>query len=180
MTCPAITVNPATLPDGTIGVSYDETVSGSGGTAPYTFAVTSGTLPDGLTLDSNTGQISGTATALGTFNFDITATDNFGCTGTTSYTVNINCPEVTVLPATLPNGTVGTAYDQTVSGNGGAEPYTFAVTSGSLPDGLTLDSNTGQISGTPSAAGTFNFDITATDANGCTGVTSYSITMGSN
>ena len=178
MTCPAITVNPATLPDGTIGVSYDETVSGSGGTAPYTFAVTSGTLPDGLTLDSNTGQISGTATALGTFNFDITATDNFGCTGTTSYTVNINCPEVTVLPATLPNGTVGTAYDQTVSGNGGAEPYTFAVTSGSLPDGLTLDSNTGQISGTPSAAGTFNFDITATDANGCTGVTSYSITMG--
>ena len=177
MACPVITANPATLPDGTIGVSYDETVSGSGGTAPYTFAVTNGALPDGLTLDSNTGQISGTATDLGTFNFDITATDDFGCTGTTSYTVNINCPEVTVLPATLPNGTVGTAYDQTVSGNGGADPYTFAVTSGALPDGLTLDSNTGQISGTPSAAGTFNFDITATDDNGCTGVTSYSITM---
>jgi subtilisin-like proprotein convertase family protein len=177
MNCPAITVNPATLPNGTIGASYDQTVSGSGGTAPYTFAVTSGNLPTGLTLDANTGQITGTPTALGTFNFDITATDTYGCSGTQSYSITINCPVITVDPATLPNGTVGTAYDQTVSGSGGASPYTFAVTNGSLPTGLTLDSSTGQISGTPTAAGTFNFDITATDANGCTGVTSYSVTM---
>jgi len=177
MNCPVITVNPATLPNGIIGVLYDQTVSGSGGTAPYTFAVTNGSLPTGLTLDSNTGQISGTPTALGTFNFDITATDTFGCSGTTSYSVTINCPVITLLPATLPNGTVGTLYDQTVSGSGGAAPYTFAVTSGNLPTGLTLNSSTGQISGTPTAAGTFNFDITATDANGCNGVKSYSITM---
>ncbi len=177
MDCPTITVNPATLPDGTIGASYDQTVSGSGGTAPYTFAVTNGSLPDGLTLDSNTGQISGTATVLGTFNFDITATDTYGCSGTRSYSITINCPIITVIPATLPDGTVGTLYDQTVSGSGGAAPYTFALTNGSLPTGLTLNPSTGQISGTPTAAGTFNFDITATDANGCTGVTSYSITM---
>jgi hypothetical protein len=177
MNCPAITVNPATLPDGTIGAAYDETVSGSGGTAPYTFEVTSGTLPDGLDLDENTGQITGTPTALGTFNFDITATDNFGCSGTRSYEVDIICPEIIVLPATLPDGTVGTLYDQTVSGSGGAAPYTFVVSNGSLPDGLTLDANTGQITGTPSAAGTFNFDITTTDDNGCEGTTSYSITM---
>ena len=177
MNCPVITVNPATLPNGIIGVLYDQTVSGSGGTAPYTFAVTNGSLPNGLTLDSNTGQITGTPTALGTFNFDITATDTYGCSGTQSYSVTINCPVITVNPATLPNGTVGTLYDQTVSGSGGAAPYTFAVTNGTLPTGLTLNSSTGQISGTPSAVGTFNFDITATDANGCTGVTSYSITM---
>ncbi|HEY7162126.1 MAG TPA: putative Ig domain-containing protein, partial [Acidobacteriota bacterium] len=176
ISCPTITVSPATLPGGTVGTPYDQTVSAIGGTAPHTFSVT-GALPTGLTLNTATGQISGTPTAAGTFNFTITATDSYGCTGSTAYTVTMQCPVITLTPATLPNGTVGTAYDQTVSGNDGTAPYTFAVTNGSLPSGLTLDTNTGQISGTPTAAGTFNFDVTATDTYGCSGVQSYSITM---
>lgn len=171
--CPVITVNPAALPDGTVGVAYSQTVTGSGGTAPYTFAVTGSVLPPGLTL-STAGLISGTPTTSGSFDFDITATDNNGCTGVRTYTLDI-CPVITLDPPTLPDGTVGTPYSVTVGASGGAAPYTFAVTSGTFPSGLSLNPTTGEISGTPSLAGTFNFQITATDSNGCTGAHAYTL-----
>ena len=88
--CPAITLSPATLPDGNVGSAYNQTIVATGGTAPYTYAVSSGTLPSGLTLDSATGVISGTPDTAGTSNFNITATDNVGCTGTKSYSITIN------------------------------------------------------------------------------------------
>ncbi len=74
---------------------------------------------------------------------------------------------LTVSPATLPGGRAGSAYAQTVSasGLGSVAPYTFRVSAGALPNGLALDGNTGQISGTPDRAGTFVFTITATDAS---------------
>lgn len=84
------------------------------------------------------------------------------------------CPVLTVNPATLPNGVVGTPYSQTVSAIGGTPPYDFAVSSGALPTGLILIA-TGTIQGTPVAAGTFNFTVTATDINGCPGSRPYSI-----
>ena len=176
--CPTITVNPATLPGGQVGVAYSQTVTGSGGTGPYTFAVTSGSLPNGLTLASG-GLLSGTPTTANTFNFTITATDSNNCTGSQAYSVTIApaaCPTITVNPASLPDGTVGVAYSQTISGSGGTGPYTFAVTLGSLPTGLTL-SAAGSLSGTPTASGTFNFTIRATDANNCPGSRAYSVTI---
>ncbi|HVT02840.1 MAG TPA: ice-binding family protein [Thermoanaerobaculia bacterium] len=90
------------------------------------------------------------------------------------------CPTITVNPATLPNGSVGTPYNQTVSGSGSlAVPYTFSVSSGALPGGLILNSATGAITGTPTAAGTFVFSITATDQNGCSGSRQYTISIAS-
>ncbi len=172
----ALTVSPATLPDTTINVAYNQTVSASGGTGAKTFAVTSGSLPTGLSLDANTGVISGTPTSAATYSFDITATDTVGATGVKSYSVTINSA-ISVTPATLPAGTNGTAYSQTVSASNGTGTKTFAVSSGSLPTGLSLDANTGVISGTPSANGTFNFDVTATDTVGATGTTSYSVVI---
>jgi hypothetical protein len=86
-TCPTITIAPSTLSDGTVGAVYNsQTLTASGGTGPYTFAVTSGTLPTGLTLSS--GVISGTPSAVASSTFTVTATDAIGCTGTRSYTVN--------------------------------------------------------------------------------------------
>ena len=70
----------------------------------------------------------------------------------------------------LPQGTVGIAYSQTITASGGTGPYTFSITAGSLPTGLSPITGGGLISGTPTAAGTFTFTVTATDANGCTGL----------
>lgn len=88
------------------------------------------------------------------------------------------CPTITVNPPTLPNGIIGNPYNQTITATGGSAPYTFTVSSGSLPTGLTLDPNTGVLSGTTTTGGTFNFNITATDSTTCTGVRSYSVTVG--
>jgi hypothetical protein len=82
------------------------------------------------------------------------------------------CPPITLSPATIPNGTVGLAYSQTFTGSGGTGPYTFAVTGGVLPAGLTL-TPAGVLAGTPTTAGTSTFTVRATDANGCFAEASY-------
>jgi hypothetical protein len=177
VSCPTITLSPTTLPDAAAGSAYSQTVSTSGGASPYTYAVTSGTLPGGITL-SSAGLISGTASFGGTFNFTITATDNNTCTGLQAYTLTVTgCPQVTVAPSSLPSGTIGTAYSQTISTSGGTSPYSYSVTAGALPAGLTLVGSTGVISGTPTVTGTSNFTITATDANTCTASQAYSIVI---
>ncbi len=182
--CPIITVNPATLPGGTVGTAYSQTVSGSGGTGPYTFAVTSGALPTGLSLNGTTGLINGTPSTAGNFNFTITATDLNGCPGTRAYSIVIAaalCPIITLSPATLPAGVVGTAYNQTITASGGTAPYAFTVSSGTLPTGLSLTTTgltTAAIAGTtPTTPGLFNFTITATDAASCPGGVAYSIAI---
>jgi hypothetical protein len=175
--CPIITVNPATLPNGTVGTAYNQTVTGSGGVAPYTFAVTSGALPTGLVLNAATGAITGPPTTVGTFNFTITATDANGCPGSRAYSISIaaaGCAVVTLSPNVLPSGTLGTAYTATITATGGAAPYTFVITSGALPAGLAL-SATGVVSGTPTAIGISNFTIRATDLGACPGSAPYSI-----
>ena len=137
-------------------------VTASGGVAPYTFAVTAGSLPNGLTLNSG-GALSGTTTASGTFNFTVTATDNFGQTGSRAYTVTIAAPTLTMTPApgTL-NAPYATAFSQTFTASGGSNSFSYALT-GTLPTGLTFSGNT--ISGTPTAPGSYPITVTATDAD---------------
>lgn len=89
---------------------------------------------------------------------------------------NQGCPVITLAPATLPNGTVGVAYSQTITGSGGTAPYTFTVTSGALPAGLTLTS-TGVLSGTPTTSATSTFTIRGTDANGCFAERAFTISI---
>jgi len=89
ITCPTITVGPSSLPNGTLGFAYTSSLSATGGTTPFSFAVTSGNVPTGLILNSN-GMLTGTPTSVGTFNFTITATAESGCIGSRAYSVFIN------------------------------------------------------------------------------------------
>ena len=169
--CPTITVTPAVLPNGTVGTAYNQSLVPTGGTTPYTFAVTLGSLPAGLSLNGGTGAITGIPTSTSAASFTITATDANDCTGTRSFTVTPACPVITVTPNPLSSGTVGTAYTGSPSAGGGTAPYTWTATS--LPAGLSISPSTGAITGNPTATGTAT--ITATDTNGCTGTTSLTI-----
>ena len=171
--CTSVSLSPATLNPVTVGTAFSQTLTASGGQGPYTFAVTAGALPAGVTLLPS-GVLSGTPTATGSFSFTVRATDPTGCTGTRDYTLQV-CPVLTVTPAALTSATVGTPYSQALAVSGGTAPSTFAVTGGALPPGLELSGS--GLAGTPTSAGSFSFTVTATDAGGCTGVRTYSLTV---
>jgi len=168
--CPAISLLPVTLPTGPIGSPYSQAVTASGGQAPYSYVVSSGALPSGLTLGLNSGIVAGTPTTAGIFSFTITATDANACPGSRAYVIAIAavvCPAITLAPATLPPSVIGVPYSQVLVASGGVPPYAYSVTSGALPNGLTLNGATGALTGTPTTTGIAHFTITAADANGC-------------
>jgi hypothetical protein len=151
-----------TLPDTQPDAPYSQTID-IAGSLPTSFAVTTGSLPPGLTLDPATGAITGTATTPGIFTFTVTATNAAGA-DTQEYTIRVGEPPV-ITTLTLPDTTVDQSYTTPVEATGTA-PITFAVTAGTLPDGLALDPSTGQLTGTPTTAGTYTFTVTATNALG--------------
>ncbi len=177
----SLAITTVSLPNGTVGVAYNSGLSASGGTSPYTWAITVGSLPSGLNLDPNTGAITGTpgVAAAGTTNFTAQVTDANLQTATKalSITVNSNTPSVTT--TSLPNGSVGVAYNSSVAASGGVTPYTWAIILGALPNNLNLDPNTGAITGSPTAAGTFNFTVQVTDAFAQTATKALSISVNS-
>ena len=142
------------------------------GTGSNTFAVTSGTLPTGLFLNTSSGAITGipTTTNGSPFAFTITATDQIGATASQGFTIAINAaPAITT--TTLPASTLyGGSYSQTVAVSGGTGPDTFTVASGALPSGVALNTTTGVISGPPqtTSGSPFTFTISVTDHDGAT------------
>ncbi|RAJ29254.1 MBG domain-containing protein [Pedobacter cryoconitis] len=162
VTRPPIVISPATLTGLAIGTAYSRTITASGNTAPYTFAITSGTLPTGLTLSAS-GVLSGTASGTGNFNFTITATSATSFTGSKVYSLTPSAPNIAIAPTRLSTINIGTPYSQTITATGGTAPYIYSSTS-ILPAGLTL-SGAGVLSGTPTESGTFTIVIRAVDAS---------------
>ncbi|MEP7336775.1 MAG: putative Ig domain-containing protein [Acidobacteriota bacterium] len=174
--CPSISLPALATP--TLNSLYNQTVSALPAGGSYSFAVTAGVLPTGLSLNPATGAISGTPTTTGSYNFTLTATGFGSCAGSRAYTGTIggsSCPTIT-LPD-LPSGQPGQLYNQSVAASPTGS-YSYAVTSGSLPPGLTLYGSLGMVFGYPTTAGTFNLTITATGSNNCTGSKTYSLVIG--
>ena len=160
---------PATI---TRRASYTGTPKASGGASPYTWSISTGKLPDGLKINASTGKITGTPTKAGTFNFSVKAKDKNGAASYKAYTVKVTQTKIT---GTLANAVRESSYTATPKASGGASPYVWSVSSGSLPTGLKLNSSTGKITGTPTKAGTFTFTLKAKDKNGAAGTKKYTI-----
>lgn len=101
-------------------------------------------------------------------------------TGTEIWRTNTKSTTLSIIPSTLPDGTVGQAYSQTLTPVSGTSPYVFSF-QGSLPEGLSL-SSTGTISGTPTKTGTSVFTVLVTDGGSPeqTFEQEYSLTIGLN
>jgi len=249
----SVTLSGSLLP-GEVGVSYNSTLSVSGGVAPYQFSISWGKLPAGLALGGTTGTISGIPAGTGTFNFGVHVTDSTGHGGAQAFqltisevgavmvtltpatasvpsaesaqftalvsntsnvavtwsaspgtissaglyqapTVNVNTaatvtatsvadptksaiatvtitatqvPTLAITTTSLSSATVGTAYSNPLNATGGKSPYSWTLTNGALPGGITLQSTgslSGTLSGTPSNSGQFNFIIQVTDSS---------------
>jgi hypothetical protein len=143
-------ITTTTLPGGTVGQPYNQTLQASGGIGALTWTGTGGALPAMLSLSPD-GVISGTPTTAGTANFTVRVTDTLGQSDTQSLSIVVSAA-LAITTTSLPNGQVGQPYDATLQRSGGVAPFTWSVTP-PLPDGLSLDPATGQMSGSP-AAGT--------------------------
>lgn len=134
----------------------------SSGNTPLTLTIASGSLPSGLLMQQNETQaiISGEATAVGTYTFMLQAMDSKGHTMQKQYTIYVEG----IVNTSLPPATVGSPYSATLLPDGPTSgSITWNVLLGSLPSGLTLDINTGIISGTPTSTGISTFTILMTD-----------------
>jgi len=182
--CPTLSLAPTTLPSATLKTAYSESVVVSGSAVPYAWSVSTGALPDGLKLTSDTGAkavVEGTPTVEGSFSFTIKVSDAAGCSTSNAYTIRVSqpsCPTLTLAPATLPSGTTKTLYSESLAVTGSAAPYTWSVAAGALPAGLKLTSDTSAkavIEGTPTTEGSFSFTIKVADAAGCSTSISYTV-----
>ncbi len=160
---------------GQTNMPFTTTLTAVGGTSPYAWSIIAGSLPSGLTLDSLTGIISGTATTAGTFSFTIQVTDAVSASTTASLSIMIYQP-LTITTSSLTSGMQGVSYSQTLTVTDGVSPYAWSVVSGALPAGLSFSSD-GAISGTTAAAGTFNFTVRAADSIGNTAEDALSVTI---
>jgi large repetitive protein len=159
-----LSITTTSLPQGQTAIAYNATLSATGGTAPYMWTLKSGTLPAGLSL-SRGGIISGTPTKAGAANITVQVSDS-ATTPQTADSGNLTLAisggplQITSTVATV--GTVGTAYQFQLEATGGVPPYSWSATPSTLPAGLAL-SGAGVVSGTPTAAGSFNPSITVAD-----------------
>jgi uncharacterized delta-60 repeat protein len=137
----SIAVSPASLPNGTFGLSYNQTVTGSGGVAPYNYAVITGALPPGLALNAASGVITGVPVSAGSYTFTIRAIESLGNYGDYGYTVVINQATPAIIwgnPAAI---TYGTALTTSQLNASASVPGTYIYTPAS---GVILNAGAGQ------------------------------------
>src|SRR5438034_3774046 len=162
-------ITSATTASGTVGVAFSYQITADQAIPPGGWGATG--LPAGLTVNTNTGLISGTPTAAGTYPVTISAT-NAGGTGTATLIMTLNAPHPDITSPGTATGTVGVAFSYQITATNNPTSYGAS----SLPPGLTVNTATGLISGTPTTAGTYPVTITATNSRG-TGTSTLVITI---
>ena len=148
-----LSVSTSSLPTGEVSSSYSGVLAAAGGSAPYHWALASGTLPSGLTLAAS-GTITGTPTAAANATaIGLRVTDSGSPVQTTSRVLSLTiAPALAVTTTSLAAAQVGKPYTATLAAAGGTSPLTWSITAGSLPAGLSLTPSTGVIAGTPTTA----------------------------
>ena len=137
-------------------------------------------LPTGLSINSSTGVISGTASTAGTYDVTLTGTDSTGPSGSATFTWTVGSTVANTVTVTNPgsqSGTAGTAASLQISASDSASGQTLTYGASGLPAGLSISSSTGLISGTPTTAGTSDVTVTATDTTGASGSVSFTWTI---
>ena len=171
--CPVITVFPPALDTATAGTPYQKVITASGSLEPYTFSAGPST-PPGVIVDPS-GVLSFTPSTKGPYSVTVKATDSHGCSGTSTYTIAVDCPPITILPESLDPGTVNVDYDAQLTA--GPLPGSYTFTAANPLSWLNL-SHTGHLSGKPPAAGTYELSVIAFDnVSGCSGSRIYSIVV---
>ena len=159
----------SSLPGGSVGSAYSTSLDATGGTGAQTWSVSVGALPNGLSLNPATGAITGTpqvgsnGTPSLTVRVQDSGTPQQSAQKPLSITIDLPAPP-NITTTSLPAGTSDVAYNQTVQVTGGIGTLVWGVTSGALPPGLNLDSSNGNISGTPTTSGPFEFTVRVTDS----------------
>lgn len=149
-----------------------------GGESSYSWAISFGKLPEGIVLSSELGTIKGVPTLIGDFAFEVRVTDSEGNEANAPFSILVqgNRPpsqSLSISTSMLPSGTIDIPYAFTVIAFGGVAPYSWAISSGALPAGITIGTKTGIIAGTAAESGTFPFQLTVTDSQ----TSSASITL---
>ena len=171
---PPLVITTAQLPGAATGVNYSQSLSGTGGQPPFTWDVAAGSLPPGLALASS-GTFSGKPSTVGSFSFTARLNDSAANPAATKqFTIAITSGLTIATAPALPAVTVGIAYTVTLAASGGVAPFTWSIAAGALPAGLQLNA-TGEISGTPTAAGSFTFTTKVADTASGTATQAFTL-----
>jgi hypothetical protein len=169
-----IKLKPESLKPATATEPYEQALRAIGGTAPYTFTIESGILPEGISL-SPSGELTGTPTTAGTSTFTVLATDSSTPARTASRTYTLTV-QLDVGPKSLHRYKAFGFVHVPLTAAGGSGSYEYAIVAGEPPEGVYLYSEGGfnELSGTPYHAGTYTFTVEAKDkSTGATGTRTY-------
>ena len=173
----ALTITTTSLPSGTASQAYSASITATGGFPPYLFSAQG--LPGGLSINPQTGAVTGTTSSSGSFPVMFIVVDSHSNRATATLTLSMASPSVRISAfATLPDGVVGVGYSGSVGAIGGVSPVTFSIARGAVPPGLSF-LNSGVLTGTPTTVGRYSFTVTATDASNTSDSKDFTVTIAS-